>query len=131
KKMSTIERLAGIKGGPDTEIQELSSTVRVAPDGMNADGIKLVVPAIGNLDGAGTISPTNVLAFKMRATVHTFGVAAIVRDTPIPFTVEGTCSEPVFRPDIKTVVKEEVKGLEKDAGKAASDVLRGLLGKKK
>ncbi|HUI53880.1 MAG TPA: AsmA family protein [Bryobacteraceae bacterium] len=131
KKMSTIEKLAGIKGGPDTEIQELSSNVRVAPEGMSADEIKLIVPSIGNLEGAGTISPANVLAFKMRATVHTGGVAAVVRDTPIPFTVEGTCSEPAFRPDIGAVVKEEAKGLEKGVGKAAGDLFKGLLGKKK
>ena len=30
KKMATIEKLGGIKGGPDTEIQTLSANVRVA-----------------------------------------------------------------------------------------------------
>jgi AsmA protein len=111
KKMATIEKLAGIQGGPDTEIQTLSANVRMAPDGASAQDIKLVVPAIGDLTGAGTVSPANDLDFKMTAVVHTHGLAAVVSDTPIPFTVQGTCADPVFRPDVKAVVKEKVKGL--------------------
>ena len=49
---------------------------------------------------------------------------AVVRDKPIPFTVGGTCSQPVFRPDVKAVVKEEVKGV-------AGGLIHGLLGRKK
>jgi AsmA protein len=32
KKMAAIEKLAGIKAGPDTEIETLSADVRVAPE---------------------------------------------------------------------------------------------------
>jgi hypothetical protein len=126
-KMASIEKLAGIKGGPDTEIQEFSSNVKVAPDGVSADDIKLVLPAIGDLSGGGTVSPDNALNFKMQASVHTSGMAAVINNTPVPFTVEGTCAQPVFHPDIKAVMKEEVKGV----GKAAGGLLRGLLGGKK
>jgi len=127
KKMASIEKFAGIKGGPDTEIQTLSAKVRVSPEGTDAQEIALVVPAIGDLSGAGTVSPANALDFKMSAMVHTSGLMAVVKDKPIPFTVEGTASEPVFKADIKAVVKEEVKGLESDVG----GVVRGLFGKKK
>jgi AsmA protein len=124
KRMASIEKLAGIKGGPDAEIQELSVNFHVAPEGTTAQEIRLILPAIGALTGAGTVSPAKALDFKMSATVQTSGLAAVVRNTPIPFTVQGTCAEPVFHPDVKAVVKEEVKG-------AAGGLLKGLMGGKK
>ncbi|SPE28327.1 conserved exported hypothetical protein [Candidatus Sulfopaludibacter sp. SbA6] len=128
KKMETVEKLAGIKATPDTEIQTLSANLRMAPEGMSAENIKLVVPAIGEMGGGGTISPANALDFKMSVAVHTGGVMAMVSDKPIPFLVEGTCSDPVFRPDMRAVATDVVKG---EAGKAAGSLLKGLLGGKK
>jgi AsmA protein len=131
KKMATIEKLAGIKGGPDTEIQTLGANVRVAPDGTRAQDMKLVVPAIGDLSGAGTVSPANELDFNMSATVHATGLLSVVGNTPIPFTVQGTCADPVFRPDLKAVAKEKVKSVEGGLEKAAGGLMKGLLGGKK
>jgi AsmA protein len=131
KKMATIEKLAGIKGGPETEIQMLSANVRVAPDGASAQDIKLLVPAIGELSGAGTVSQANDLDFKMSAMVHTSGLLAVVGNASIPFTVRGTCSDPVFRPDLNAVAREKVKGLEGGLEKGAQGLLKGLLGGKK
>ena len=127
KKMASIEKLAGIKGGPDTDIQTLSATVRAAPEGTSAEDMKLLIEAIGELTGAGTVSPANDLNFKMSAIVHTSGLLAVVGNTPIPFTVEGTCANPVFKPDYKAVVKEKVTGIEK----TGEGMLKGLLGGKK
>jgi len=59
--------------------------------------------------------------------VHTSGLLAVVANTPIPFTVQGTCADPVFRPDLKAVAKEKVKGAEK----AAEGLMKGLLEGKK
>ena len=131
KKMASIEKLAGIKGGPDTDIQTLSANVRSAPEGTSAQDIKLVVPAIGDLTGGGTINPANALDFKMSAIVHTSGLLGVIGNKPIPFTVEGTCSDPVFKPDMKTVVKEEVKSIQHDIGKAAGELFKGMTGGKK
>jgi AsmA protein len=131
KKMASIEKLAGIKAGPDTEIQVLSANLRSAPEGTSAQDMKFVVPAIGELSGAGTVSPTNDLSFKMSAIVHTSGMLAVVGNKPIPFTVGGTAAEPVFKPDYGAVAKEEIKSLEGDVGKAAGGLLHGLLGEKK
>lgn len=128
KKMASIQMLAGIKETPDTDIQVLSTNFRSSPEGMSADEMKLVIPAIGELSGAGTVSPANALDFKMSAMVHTSGILAVVGNTPIPFTVQGTCSDPVFRPDVKAVVKEQIKGV---VGKAAGGLIDGLLGGKK
>jgi hypothetical protein len=75
-----IEALAGIHGGPDTEIQTLGASVRVAPEGTTAANIQLIVPSIGNLDGNGTVRPAKALDFKMRATV---------RSMAVPFSATG------------------------------------------
>ena len=131
KKMSVIEKLTGIKGGSNTEIQILSSDLRLAPDGMSADNIRLVVPSIGELGGAGTISPASQLLFRMSAKVHTSGNFAGAGNASIPILIEGTCSDPVFRPDVKAIVSEKAKSLQGSAEKAATGLLKGLLGGKK
>lgn len=124
KKMSAVEKLAGIQGGPNAEIQTLSADVRVAPEGDSVQAIKLIVPTIGDLSGAGTVSPANDLDFHMSATVHATGLLAAAGNTAIPFTVQGTCADPVFRPDMKAVAREEVQNVKKEAG----GLLKGLLG---
>ena len=131
KKMSTIQKLAGIKSGPDTEIQTLSMNVRYAPEGASLQNIKLVATGIGELSGAGTVSTSNALDFKMSAMVHSTGLAAVISNAPIPFFVQGTASDPVFRPDVKGLATETLKGMGGDAGKAASGILKGILGGKK
>ena len=131
KKMATVEKLAGIKPTPDTEIQTLSADLRMAPDGMSAQNIKLIAPEIGEMGGGGTISPANALDFKMSVAVHTGGLIAMVSDKPIPFLVEGTCSDPIFRPDMKAVEQQEVNKVKGQAGKAAGGLLKGLLDGKK
>jgi hypothetical protein len=89
--------------------------------------MKLLVREIGDVTGAGNVSPANALDFKMTAMVHTSGLLSTMNNKPIPFTVTGTCSEPVFRPDMKAVVKEEIEGIGSGVGKA----IKGLLGGKK
>ncbi len=135
-KMSTVEKLAGIKTGPNTEIETLAATVHWAPDGSTIQDIKFVAPALVELSGGGTISPSQALDFKMRATLHTGGAALAMLGAKnaagVPFTIEGTAENPVFRPDMKGIASQEVHNLEKDTvGKAASGLLDGVFGKKK
>ncbi len=131
RKMAAIEKLSGIQGGPDTEIQTLSSDVRTSPQGTSLENMKLVAPSLGELSGAGTVSPSNELDFKMTASAHTAGLLSEVRDAPIPFTVQGTCSDPVFRPDVKGIAREALKSRQGDLEKAGAGLLKGLLGGKK
>src|SRR5580658_651007 len=135
-KMSTIERLSGIKTGPDTEIRTFAAKVHMAPDGSSVQDIKLVAPALVELSGGGTVSPSQALDFTMRATLHTGGSALAMLGAKggmgVPFTIEGTASHPVFRPDVKGMVAGRVQSLEKnELGKAAGGLLGGVLGKKK
>jgi AsmA protein len=90
-KLSAISALSG-KGAAqqqkDTVIQNFSSNVRVAPEGTRAENINLVVPSLLTATGAGTVSPSNALDFKMKA-------------DNIPFVISGTTSDPKFLPDVK------------------------------
>jgi AsmA protein len=119
-KMSGIASLAGIKSGKDLEIEKLTTNLRMAPDGLKAENFVAVVPAVGNLSGAGTIDSKNNLDFKMAATLtSTLGdVGSPVSDvgglfgkakgggggcksgTTVPFQIQGTTADPKFIPDV-------------------------------
>ena len=103
-KLSAVSALGGKKTGNDTTIQNFSSDVKVAPEGTQANNINLTVPSIGVLTGGGTVSPANELAFKMNASVGGMGV---------PFSIEGTTSDPKFVPDVKGMATGLLKGLGK------------------
>jgi len=135
-KLSFIERLAGIKSSPDTVIQALSARIHAAPVGQTIQDVKLVVPAIGNLEGAGTVSASHALDFKMRATVHTSGMLMAQLgqkgDTAVPFFIQGTSDNPSFQPDLKGIAMEQMKRFESnDAVKKGVDILGGFLGGRK
>ncbi|MBZ5657969.1 MAG: AsmA family protein [Acidobacteriia bacterium] len=139
-KLSAIAALAGKQTGNDTSIQNLSSDARVAPEGTRLDKISLVVPAIGAVTGAGTISPAGALAFKMSASISGGATGGLTQlagmggtgSAGIPFTIEGTTSNPSFRPDIKGMAGSQLKGLLQGGDKSNPlGGLTGLFGKKK
>jgi AsmA protein len=101
QKMAAISAISGKTTGNDTSIQNFSSDVRMAPEGTQANNINLNIPAIGVLTGAGTVSPANDLAFKMKADVQ--GLA-------VPFGILGTTSDPKFTPDVKGLAAGFLQG---------------------
>jgi len=115
-KLSAISALGGKKTGNDMVIQNFSSEVKVAPEGTEANNINLTVPSLGVLTGAGTVSPSNELAFKMNAAVEGLGV---------PFSIKGTTADPKFSPDVGGMAKGLLKGLE---GKGNQNPVSGLSG---
>ena len=72
-KLSAISAPRASKRGNDTVIENLSSDVRNAPDGTRLDKINVVIPSLGTVTGAGTISPNNELDFKMVANLAGIG----------------------------------------------------------
>jgi len=142
-KLSAISALSGKQTGNDTSIQNLSSDVRVAPEGTKLDKISLVVPALGNVDGAGTVSPSGGLNFNMSATLSGGAVTGLTQMAglgskgtgAIPFMIQGTTSNPTFVPDVKGIVGGQLKGIL--GGVKAGDqsnplgAITGLFGKKK
>lgn len=127
---AAVSALTGKNTGNDTTIQNLSSNVKMSPAGTEADNINLTVPAIGVLTGAGTVSPSNDLAFKMKADVG---------GTGIPFGVTGTAQDPKFTPDVKGIATGLLQGYLNNQGKPNGQQQQqnpinsviGLFGKKK
>ena len=68
-KMSSISALTGLKSGKDLEIEKMTSNLRMTRDGLRADNFIAVLPAFGQIVGAGTIDAKNNLDFKMAATL--------------------------------------------------------------
>jgi AsmA protein len=146
QKLGALSTFAGkAASNPDTTIENFSTNARVSPEGTQANNLNLTVPAIGVITGAGTVSPTGALAFKMLANLKG-GVAgglgeAISGGKGIPFAIAGTTSKPEFIPDIKGLAGGLAGGALQDAlgggklgGTKANDAvnaLGGLLGKKK
>jgi AsmA protein len=115
-KLSALPSLGGVPGRGDTVIQTLAANVRVAPDGIQANGVNVVAASIGTLTGAGTIAPGGAMNFKMTA-------------NSIPFLVQGTTASPVFKPDLGGALTSLVRN--PDAAKKAASTLGDLFRKKR
>ncbi|MGB9472693.1 MAG: AsmA family protein, partial [Candidatus Acidiferrum sp.] len=49
QKMSSVSALAGLKTGKDLDIEKFTSNVHMAPTGLRADNLDLVVPSLGTV----------------------------------------------------------------------------------
>jgi len=147
-KLAVLAELANIKSDPKTQIQTLASRVRMTTEGINVNDIKLIVPAIGELTGAGVVSPEQALDFRMKAAVKASGeVGSALKQVlggsgggkiTIPFFVRGTASEPKFVPDVKNAagsfLESQLSGQGDEDGeasgtrKAIGDALKGIFG---
>lgn len=137
-EMNTVAKLTGIKISPDTDFDNISASVHSDQAGVKVQKISIVAPAIGELSGEGTISPSNALDFKMRANLHTGAMLDIVNPsgkTSVPFFIQGTSAEPKFVPDVKGLIggiaEQKLKPLtNSDIGKEATGII-DLFKKKK
>lgn len=120
-KLSAIPGFGSKQSGSDTEIQNLSSNVRYSAQGTQLDKIDVVIPSIGTVTGAGTISPSNELDFNMLASLSGavgggLTKVASMGGNGIPVKVGGTTSNPTFTPDMKNMVANPIKGIGSKAG---------------
>ena len=146
-KLGGLAAFTGIsnKSGSDTTIQTLSSQLRVAPEGIRADSLNLIVEGIGTITGNGTISPQHALNFKMLAKLSGIsqspigaiagiagmaglggkqGIVGGMAANGIPFMIQGTTSNPVFIPDVAGLAK----GMGNQAASPGQQDLGGILG---
>ena len=134
-KLSAISALTGKQMGNDTTIENLSSDVRNAPEGTRLDKINAVIPSLGTVTGAGTISPDKALDFKMVANLSGVGASltqvAGMGSGGIPIAIGGTTSNPTFMPDMKGLAGNQLKGLVNGGKNSPLGGLGGLFGKKK
>ena len=137
-KLAALSAFTG-KAAPsrDTSIQNASLNARMAPEGTRADAINVTVPAIGVITGAGTISPAGALDFQMLADLQG-GVAEGLTQRAgrgggngIPFSVQGTTSDPKFVPDVKSMVGSAASGAVRNAVSGKTSEAGGLLRKRK
>lgn len=137
-KLASLERLAGIRTGPTTEIQQFSTGVQTGPQGTRLENVKVFVTGIGQISGAGTINTRHQLDFKMHANLispeaNLINLARGV-SSGVPFTITGTSSNPVFKADVRGIVSQEL-GASAPGGRGvpsvATDLLKGLLGGRK
>jgi len=147
-------------GGSDTDIQTLSANVRNDPSGTKIDNLDLVMPSLGTITGSGTVSAAGQLNFKLVANLAgaagaltsvagaagggiTGGLSSLTGggggsksgNNGIPFTVQGTTSNPQVIPDVSGVAKNAITNgvVGNPASKAnvATGLAGGLFGKKK
>ncbi|HET7749802.1 MAG TPA: AsmA family protein [Terriglobales bacterium] len=145
-KMAALSVLSGInKAASDTVIQTLSSGVRIAPAGINADNLKLMVAGIGTLTGAGTIASNSAINFKMLLqggagsgvgdVLSRVGVGKSAAARGIPFMIQGTTSRPIIVPDVKGMLAGKIGapggGQQQNSAQGVQQMLGNILGKKK
>jgi AsmA protein len=142
-KLAVLSAFTGVKESPDTQIQVLSSNVRISPEGIRLDGLNLIVTDLGAITGTGTIDSHKGLNFTMLAKVAAGGsIGSLtsgaglggVTGGGIPFFIQGTTENPVFVPNVKAMVASGLSNLLKSTGadqpSNLGSVLGGLLGKK-
>ena len=131
--------LSGLKSSPDTQIEKLYTSMRRTADGIAVNTIQLIIPALGEISGKGTISPRQELDLVMRAAVRPGELEALTRgrSLDINFIVRGVTANPEFIPDYKdaalTLIDAILTG--KDTGSTnpvnqLMDALKGFLGNK-
>jgi len=140
-KLSALSAFTGMKSGNgSTSIEKLTTNLRNAPEGTQFTSMLMVLPALGQVSGNGTISnPGKELNFKMVAALSgTAGVIQVIGGhssggTQIPFAIQGTASDPKFIPNVGgiagSMVGSEVQNvLGGDKSKSSKGGLMGTLG---
>ncbi len=141
-RMSTISALTGLKTGQDLDIEKVTTNLRMAPNGLQAENFNAIVPALGSLVGAGAIDSRNNLDFKMAATLANSasfssssgapvsGIGGILgaigggksgcKGATIPFLIHGTTADPKFVPDVGGIAASLLQSQLGCAGSTAS-----------
>jgi AsmA protein len=138
----------GAVSGNDTLIQVASSQLRYAPNGLRAEALNIVIPAIGSITGNGTVDAANHLNFRLVAKLAGSSPLAQLVKLPmlntgsgnssgsgagLPFRIEGTTSRPVIIPDVSGIAGQALKKLipQQQQKGPIGGILNELLNKKK
>jgi hypothetical protein len=127
----------GGSGGRDTLIKVAEGALRYGPQGVRGDNLHVEIASIGSVTGAGTVSPEDVLDFRLVAKLE--GESPIAKLTQIslfnkgggiPFRVEGNASNPQVAADLPGLSKTPLNQLKIPTKGQLGSVLGGLLKKK-
>ncbi len=154
-KLSAVGSLAGIKSGKDLDIEKLTTNIHMAPEGLKADNMDLVVPSLGTVVGGGTLDSKNNMNFNLVATVKSELVTAAAGNVAggaggaamggvmgsvlgggtnckgggikVPLQIHGTTANPQFTPDVGGATASMLKSQLTCAG-GASNAATGIAG---
>jgi AsmA family len=114
-------------GSSELAIMNLSTHLRVAPDGTHITGLTGQFGGIGGITGDGEVSASNHLQFKMVAHVpndgalrfglNHLGLKTVPND--IPFQVVGTTAMPIVIPEFNGLARNTATSLARNAGRNA------------
>jgi hypothetical protein len=94
RRLNAVEGLDASDLDNEFEIVSWKSDLKSGAGGLNLENLEIAVAGLGLLSGRGTIEPDSSIHFQMS------GIRGLTgpKGTAIPFTVLGTCADPVFRP---------------------------------
>jgi AsmA protein len=113
-KLRIVQQLAGLPTTAATDIDLAGASFDMAAFGTRLRNIQFVAPSIGQLSGEGAVSPLHELDFRMKAVVKTGGLLAVAlqqrgETTTVPFFIQGTSANPVFKADVKALTNEKLQ----------------------
>jgi AsmA protein len=128
-----LASLGGMKTGDTTDFEKLRMNVHITDNGVVADDIDAVIPAIGELIGSGTVSPANQLNFDLIVEVASarglgkIGVGLLTKlngsggrpgkGSGVPLHVTGTPDDPYITADVGGMVHRKIKSITSVFGK--------------
>jgi hypothetical protein len=114
--IAVLSTIIGIQSTDITDIERLTSNVRMEHEGIAVNDILMVLPAWGTLSGSGTIAPDQSIDFSMLAELEPTGVLGARMNSltkgsslNVPFFVRGTTSEPEFVLDTEKAAVDLLK----------------------
>lgn len=141
---SLASKLAGALGqsgsqvSKDTLIKVAEGGLRYGPQGVDANNLNVEIASVGSVTGAGTVSASNALNFKLLAKLD--GASPLARFTQlpifskgggIPFRVQGTASNPQIMADVPGLSKTPLNQLKLPQTGKLGGIIGGLLNKEK
>jgi len=133
-KITFITDVVGNDSNPDTRIEKLYAALRRTSDGISVKNIQLVIPSLGEISGAGTISSQRELEFTMRAVVSHGALTSLTKGKALDtnFFIRGDAANPKFVPDYKDaariLIDAVLSGKDSDSANPANQIMDSLKG---
>jgi AsmA protein len=106
-KIAPVANFAGLNSSVDTQIEKLYVSMRWTANGITINNSRLIIPALGEISGAGTISPRQELDLSMRMTVSHNILTALTKGKALEtgFFIRGNTADPEFIPDYRDAAR--------------------------
>ncbi len=132
-KIHGIAALSRLKTGDTTTIEKLRVNVRITNAGVVVDNIDAVIPAVGEINGRGTVSSRDELDFNLVARIESakgigkVGAGLLTKlngsdatsknTTGVPLRVIGTPENPYITADVGGILQKKKKSIAAVFGK--------------